>query len=362
MLTGELLKKWGVIHQQLKVDHVFSELAIDYKPVTTSHGNELLCKCPFHNEKTPSFYYSTDTHVYRCWGASCKKSGRGFVKIFAHVRGLSYSNALDLLYSRCEASTENVIFNSRRQPVIKKVDREIKAHLPDEYQLIDYDSDNPYWWYLSERKVTEELADFYSIGYCDRGYYCGRVVIPLEFEGHIVSYLARRIFDSKRTLYKQYFLDRLAEYEKYAGPHKDADKKVLYAKGPTVGNYIYNYDNVDRKLPLIVVEGVFDFYAVKASGYDNVVANLGTNVSVVNAHRYYEFPELWAIPDKDDSSGYALWYELKDKGANRKVYLVEIPEGTDPADVNDLGRYIEQKRLSRIVNRKYFVRTINKNA
>ena len=361
MGNEEFLKQWGIIHSQLKVEDVFTELGISYKPVSTSYGEELLLCCPFHMEKTPSFYYSTSNHVYKCWGSSCKRQGRGFIKIYAHVKGIRYEDAVQQLFARCDGGLENITFNTAKKVSKPKPKQEIKIELPRGYKLIDYDNDNFYWKYLSARGLTKQLTDFYLLGYCDFGYYAGRVIIPVESNNRVVGFLARRIFDDKRPDAKEYFDSLMAGYEKKTNKeHSGKGKKVLYPKGFSVTNYLYNYDNIDRKKPLIVVEGVFDCWAVRNAGYDNVVANFGTHISDVNIKKYYNFPELWVIPDKNDASGYALWEELKEKGANRKIYLVEIPAGYDPAETENLGQYIENRRMGTFVRRKYFVRTVKK--
>lgn len=361
MVNEEFLKKWNIIHSQLKVEDVFSELGIQYKNATTSYGEQLLCCCPFHNEKTPSFFYSLDTHIYKCWGSSCKKTGKGFIKIYAHVKGLRYGDAIAELFARCDGNLDGVTFNVAKKVNKPKPKQEIKIDLPKGYKLIDYDNDNLYWKYLSARGLTKKLVDFYLLGYCDFGYYAGRAIIPVESNNRVVGFLARRIFDDKRPEAREYFNSLIAEYEKKMHKeHAGKDKKVLYPRGFSVTNYLYNYDNVDRDKPLIVVEGVFDCWAVKRAGYDNVVANFGTHVSDANIKKYYSFPELWVIPDKNDASGYALWEELKDKGANRKIYLIEIPDGKDPAETDNLGKYIESRRMGTFVRRRYFVKTVKK--
>src|SRR3989339_781348 len=60
-------------------------------------GNNLKANCPFHNEKTPSFFVSPGRNMYHCFGCGAKGDIFTFVQEF---EGLDFSGALKLLASR----------------------------------------------------------------------------------------------------------------------------------------------------------------------------------------------------------------------------------------------------------------------
>jgi len=75
--------------------------------------------------------------------------------------------------------------------------QETVIRLPQSYELIDYTNQNCYWDYLNKRGITKEVIDLYSIGYCDTGFYCGRIIIPIDFKNDTVGFIARRIGDDE---------------------------------------------------------------------------------------------------------------------------------------------------------------------
>ena len=347
--NSDLLYKLSIINNNIDIVALLDELGIKYNLTYKRNGREISMCCPFHKERTPSFNYNVDTHLYKCWGASCKKTGFGFTKIYSALKGISFVDALNELLSFCPQnlidSDKNIfVYNSKKQikqKVVKK--KKTQLVLPAEYELINYETDNCYWNYLKKRKITKEIINLYSIGFCDTGYYCGRIIIPIDFNGETVAFIARRIDDDEM------FFKKISEFERLKGyRNKISDKKVAYPKDVNIQEYLFGYDYTIKHEPLIVVEGIFDLFSVLNSGYTNVVANNGTFVSQINALRYREYPELWAIPDKDDKSdGYALYDALLEAGANRKIKIIEIPDNCDPGSVDNLANYIVNKNIAK---------------
>src|SRR3989344_5950220 len=66
-------------------------------------GNNLKAKCPFHNEKTPSFFISPDRGTYYCFG--CAASGDIFTFV-EEFEGLDFKGALKLLADRAGVALE----------------------------------------------------------------------------------------------------------------------------------------------------------------------------------------------------------------------------------------------------------------
>lgn len=65
-------------------------LAMRWFPGAKDLGDKILAKCPFHNEKSPSFYvYKTDGH-YHCYGCGAHND---VIALLAHLRGIDTKEA-----------------------------------------------------------------------------------------------------------------------------------------------------------------------------------------------------------------------------------------------------------------------------
>ncbi|MEK7069182.1 MAG: CHC2 zinc finger domain-containing protein, partial [Patescibacteria group bacterium] len=90
------------------VDQIKERLSIE--DVVSSYiklekaGSNLKAKCPFHNEKTPSFFISPDRGTYYCFGCSASGDIFSFVEEF---EGLDFKGALTLLASRAGVQLGN---------------------------------------------------------------------------------------------------------------------------------------------------------------------------------------------------------------------------------------------------------------
>ncbi len=77
-------------------------------------GNSLKAKCPFHNEKTPSFFVSPERGSYYCFGCGAKGDIFTFVEEF---EGIDFLGALKILADKAGVQFEKF---SRKQPIKKK--------------------------------------------------------------------------------------------------------------------------------------------------------------------------------------------------------------------------------------------------
>src|SRR6185369_9473480 len=81
-------------------------------------GNNLKARCPFHNEKTPSFFISPDRGSYYCFG--CGASGDIFTFV-EEFEGLDFKGALKMLAARAGVALEN--FNPKEEGEKEKLYR-----------------------------------------------------------------------------------------------------------------------------------------------------------------------------------------------------------------------------------------------
>ena len=122
----------------------------------TQNGAQYKAKCPFHNERTPSFYVSPDRGLYYCFGCGAKGDIFTFVEQF---EGLDKKGALKLLADRAGVELTGNIGATDTDGVYEILE---KATLV--YQNL-LEKSGPALTYLEGRGITKETIDLFRIGY-----------------------------------------------------------------------------------------------------------------------------------------------------------------------------------------------------
>lgn len=170
--------------------------------------------------------------------------------------------------------------------------------------------------YLRER-IPEETVLFHRLGWCTRGYYRNRLIVPVVLHGDVVTFVARDMTGK-------------------------AAKKVLYPKGSKTSRILFNYDVAKKHKRIVLVESVFDAMHVGP----NATAIFGTHLSdhqveMIHASQAREAVLLF---DGDDAGRAGAIVAAKRLGSSLTVRVATLPDGKDPDD-------LPASRLERIVKR-----------
>jgi len=84
-----------------------------------------------------------------------------------------------------------------------------------------------------------------------------------------------------------------------------SSKKVIYPKNSKV-SFLYNYQNLKKDRPLVVVEGLMDLFKVYQV-YENVTTTFGINITSLQASQIKEFPQIIIMSDNDDGGKESVW-------------------------------------------------------
>lgn len=165
--------------------------------------------------------------------------------------------------------------------------------------------------YLAKRGITEETVKSARIGACIRGFFNGRIIVPIYKAGKLAGYVGRAW-------------------------SKHAERKYLYNEGFSRADTLYNEEALYKTtdVPCLVVEGVFDSFPY----YPDVVACLGkpsqAQIEMMAAARR---PVVVCLDGDAWREAVALAMGLKLAGV--RAAAIHIPPGLDPATVNaDLVR------------------------
>lgn len=324
-------------------------------------GASFKARCPFHNEKTPSFTVSVERGTYHCFG--CNVGGDMFTFV-QDMEGVDFKGALKILaekagvllvYSRGEKKDPT----DRIYACLEDATRFFEESLSDAsltYAKSKSDlRQHPARGYLKERGLTPETIESFRLGWADdewrvltshlrekkytdaeieaaglakkteKGLYDrfrSRIIFPLcDSAGRVVGF-SGRIFSIKG--------EPPADTAKYI----NSPETALYHKS----KLLYGYDRAKhniRKLNFsILVEGQMDLIMVHQAGWKNAVAVSGTALTPEHISTLMRMSENIVLALDADKAGIEAARRSAtialSMGMDVKVAL--LPSGSDPAD------------------------------
>jgi DNA primase len=146
--------------EEIKEKLTIEEVVSSYVKLEKTGINMKAC-CPFHNEKTPSFFVSPDRGSFYCFG--CSKGGDIFTFI-EEIEGVDFKDALKIL---AEKAGVDISAFSHQPSATSKVDDSLytileKATLYFERELEKNDTAKKY---LKDRGIEEKIVSKFRIGY-----------------------------------------------------------------------------------------------------------------------------------------------------------------------------------------------------
>ncbi len=330
--------------------------------------------CPFHDEKTPSFYVSPARGMCHCFG--CGKGGNPVGFIMEHEQ-MTYPEALRWLAKKyhIEIQERELTDNEKREQSERESMFIVNEWAAGYFQNIlhnDPDGVAIGMQYFRSRGFRDDIIKKFQLGYdlqdrralastalrkgykeefilktgiCyknDRGElidrYAGRVIFPwIGISGKVVGF-GGRLLDSRTKGVVQKYVNS-PDSEIY---HKDRELYGLYQAKKAIAKE-------DR---VYMVEGYTDVISMHQCGIENVVANSGTALSIHQIHILHRFTSNITLLYDGDAAGIHAAMRgtdmLLSEGMNLKVLL--LPDGDDPDSfskkhsASDFRKYIEDNQ------------------
>lgn len=337
------------------VDRIYAAANIvdvvgDFVTLRKNGVNYTAC-CPFHNEKTPSFVVSPARGIYKCFG--CGKGGNAITFVMEHER-LTYTEALKWVAKKYgievherEQTEEEIQRNNDRESML------VASAWAAEYfaaQLFDTDEGlSIARSYFAQRGLTDATIKKFGLGYCPKGgdqmtqaalkagykekflvesgltikretggYYdrfCGRVQFPVHtISGRVTAFSGRAMQADNRAKYL------------------NSPESEIYSKSNNLYGIYFAKSAITKENLCIVVEGNIDVVQMHQKGIENVVAPLGTALTVEQVRMIARFTNNITLLFDGDSAGIKAALKGVDlvlkEGMN--VRVVVLPEGEDP--------------------------------
>ena len=254
-------------HQWVSFDDVKAKVGIeeilDHYGLTEGlrrKRDELIGLCPFHRETKGSFHASTTKNLFHCFGCQAKGNVLDFVSL---KEGVSIREAALLIQEWFGIDQETPVDGSVKaeRPKSRTSPSPVppaKENRPLTFELKNLDPDHPYL--LKERGLAKETIEHFGLGFCSRGSMKDRMAIPIHNErGELVAYAGRHIGEP------------VGDVEKYQLPTGFFKSQVAFN--------LHRAAQLAKEKGLIVVEGFFDCFRISESGFENVVALMGSFLS-----------------------------------------------------------------------------------
>ena len=317
-------------------------------------GSRLTGLCPFHDERTPSFSVNVQDKLFYCFGCHAKGDAIGFVE---QTEGLDFRESVEFLADRYGVELE--LENEDPQAEARRRRRERLLALLDRAARF-YDS---YLWdsaearrardYLAGRGLSEEVLRRFRVGYSPSAWdrmllgarqsgfseeelmaaglaqrgrdgrsafdrFRGRIMFPLaDGRGRVLGFGARQMGEGRGPKYL------------------NTSENEIYHKGRQLFGLDIARAEAARSGRIVVVEGYTDVLALHQAGIREAVAIMGTALTQEQLAEVGRAASTLVLALDADRSGQEAMLRASRLADERGLELrvVEMPEGTDPAEL-----------------------------
>ena len=317
-------------------------------------GSRLTGLCPFHDERTPSFSVNVQDKLFYCFGCHAKGDAIGFVE---QTEGLDFRESVEFLADRYGVELE--LENEDPQAEARRRRRERLLALLDRAARF-YDS---YLWdstearrardYLAGRGLSEEVLRRFRVGYSPSAWdrmllgarqsgfseeelmaaglaqrgrdgrsafdrFRGRIMFPLaDGRGRVLGFGARQMGEGRGPKYL------------------NTSENEIYHKGRQLFGLDIARAEAARSGRIVVVEGYTDVLALHQAGIREAVAIMGTALTQEQLAEVGRAASTLVLALDADRSGQEAMLRVSRLADERGLELrvVEMPEGTDPAEL-----------------------------
>jgi DNA primase len=313
-------------------------------------GKEFKANCPFHEERTPSFYVVPDKGFYKCFG--CGVSGDVF-KFLQEKVGLDFVEAVKQVASRSGVEIREVKRGHDPEEDPKRPLYELMAFARSwfrEQLLGEVGADARA--YLEGRGIDAETSERFNLGFApddwralrDAAHGLGmtdeqllevgllttsekstepydkfrnRVIFPIEaLRGKVLAFGGRLLGEERRGQPK----------------YLNSPETILYHKGRTLYGLDTSRHAIRREEVALVVEGYMDLVSIAAFGFENTVATLGTAMTIEQARLLKRYTSRVLLLFDSDRAGLKASFRAGDLLLSEGLHpsIVTLPDGEDP--------------------------------
>ncbi|MBI3315776.1 MAG: DNA primase [Candidatus Omnitrophica bacterium] len=265
------------------------ELISGYLPLRKA-GRSFKAPCPFHPEKTPSFFVNPDKQIFHCFG--CGAGGNVFSFVMKQEKK-DFLEAVEMLAERAGVEipawrASNPAADERAALLMKAAERAADFF---HRQLTESTEASKAREYFKKRGIAGTTAARFKLGYAPdswdalyRGLKADFSESVLERSGLVISKKEGGFYDRFRNRVIFPILDIKGSCLAFGGrvlddslpKYLNSPETELYSKGRHLYGFFQAKTSVREQDAVVVVEGYMDLITCHQAGVENVVASLGT--------------------------------------------------------------------------------------
>ena len=313
-------------------------------------GREWRACCPFHDERTPSFYVNDDKGFYHCFGCSAHGDA---IRWLTDQRGLAFVDAVKELADSAGLALPAPDAKAEERATRAASLHDVMAAASTWFvEQLHGDAGAEARAYLKKRGVDPSTAQAFGIGFAPDRRDALKAALTRFGEDMLVD--AGLLIN----------VDDKPPYDRFRGrlmiPIRDPRGRVIAFGGRILGagepKYLNSPDtplfdkgrtlyNLDRAAPaarkagrLIVVEGYLDVIALARVGIDEVVAPLGTALTEAQLERLWRVVDVPVLCFDGDGAGRKAAVRAAERALpmlapGRSLSISLLPQGQDPDDL-----------------------------
>jgi DNA primase len=315
-------------------------------------GKDFSALCPFHHEKTPSFYVVPSKGFYKCFG--CGESGDVFTFLMKRA-GLSFQDSVRELAARVGVEVpDSGLGRDVEEP--HRLLFEAVAFADDYFRrcLRDGAQGEKARAYLARREIPDAAVERFGIGCAPEGWrglreeahrhgidddvllaaglikesergeepydrFRDRLIFPVaELGGRVIAFGGRALGRSDKT-------------PKYL----NSPETLIYHKGDLLYGLNWAKGAIRREGAVLFVEGYMDYVSLAARGIEHVAAGMGTSLTTAQANLVARYAGKALLLYDSDMAGLRATFRTADALLQAGVHplVVTLPEGMDPDDI-----------------------------
>ena len=312
-------------------------------------GSNFKAKCPFHNEKTPSFMVSPEKQIWHCFG--CGDGGDHFTFV-KKIEGVEFPEALRILAKRANVKLEyhNPEQHNQKTRILDLL-RDLTEYWHD--TLLNSSEAKFVRDYLEDRKISQETIKAFQFGYAKDSW--DDAIQYLQNKGYSLREIEQagvsKVSDKKKTYDRMRnrlmfpirnvhgnvigYTGRIMAKEFDGGKYINSPQTNVYNKSYVLYNLDLAKLDIRKQDYAILVEGNMDAVAAYQAGTKNVVAVSGTSLTDEQIKLLKRFTLNVMIAFDADVAGTKANLRGIDLAwqAGLNVKVVHLPKGKDPDDV-----------------------------
>ncbi|MHB1525452.1 MAG: DNA primase [Candidatus Dormibacteria bacterium] len=319
-------------------------------------GREYRGLCPFHSERTPSFYVNQEKQLWNCHGCHLGGDLFKFVELIDHT---DFRGALDELAKRAGVDltpAEPPSPAERRQQLLRESSLRLNRLAADFYHevLLHHRAGEPGRTFLDGRKVTAADIERFHLGYAPAGTRQDNLARYLTKHGASGEEIAAAgLGRMQRAQITDFFHRRLmvpirderGRWVGFGGRSLGEDQpKYLNTRATEVfdkSRVLFGLDiardAIGRERRAVLMEGYFDVVSAHRIGLGTAVSSSGTALTEIQVRLLRRFADEVVLCFDGDQAGQRAARTAVGLlgGAGITCRLVVLPQGQDP---DDLGR------------------------